>query len=422
MLLCRRPTTSLRLLLAVAATIALGLNGTHTWANDRDEEMLVLSLLEDEPSDDDPPFSETLTAPGDIVSPTDDEDPTKIELSDEEDILQEEVIPMCTTGRVYDGDLWYTHFDFVYLFNQPLRKRKQFEIALATDNTTVLATENLKLRWRPGMRGTIGRQLGVDNLNRDQSLEFTFWGLFDWVEQTSLSGLGGSATVRNEFLFPVGFLDANTVGAEYEATLNSYEINFRLRKRLKKDRLIMAHDGTWSRQAEPDFLTSYYGGLRYIRYDTAFVMRSVREDAATGYDAVQAVETRNDLFGIQVGLDLIHQDTRWYWGIRNKFGALINAAHQDRRDFVVFEAGGDGEFTQEGDDNQLAFMWELGAFANYQIHPNVAARISYDAMWLHGVALAPSGVDNFGIGLSEDINANENGIFHGLSLGIEMKW
>ena len=416
-----RISTMFRLLIAATVTTALALP-TAVLADENDEERYILAQLEDTPSDDGTPTPETLAAPAELPMPNGSDDSTAISLSeDEEELLElEQAIPMCSTGEVYDGGLWYVQTDFVYLFNQKLRQ----DFNIATDeadpeNRSDLRTDHLKLRWRPGTRLTIGRELGSDNLSRDQVIEFSYFGLFDWVQGTSLTGFNGGATVSNSFM---PFFDpANNVSAEYAADLNSFEVNFRLRPRLEQDRLLMSHDGTWSRQCTPGLRSSYLAGLRYIKLDEDFDIFTTRTDA-TSYNATQSVEVRNDLFGIQGGVELIHQDCRWHWGFRSKIGALINSADRSRRDFVRFQDDSTLEFKQRGEDDQLAIMYEMGMFAAYQLHPKVAARIAYDALWLHGVGRAADGMEEFGFGLSKDMDANENGFYHGLTLGLEMKW
>jgi hypothetical protein len=416
----RLQSTWLGPLLALASCAALLLLPAELRAQEGDEASYILAQLEDAAADDQPLAEQSLAAPNELPAP--DDEAAKIELSDEAELLeQEEVIPLCTTGEVFEGRLWYTKFDFIYLFKQPLKNN--FTIANDTadpEQTTDLLTDNLKLRWRPGMRVTIGRELGTDNLNRDQSIEFTYAGLFDWLESTTLNGVDGGDSVSNVFMsfFP----DANSVEAEYQTELNSFELNFRLRPRLEEDRLIMAHDGTWTRQCSPGMTHSIFGGLRYIKYDESFVIRTSNTEPGTAYNAIQIVETQNDMFGIQFGGDLNHNDCRWYWGLRGKVGMLINAADKYRRDAVTFDGGFVGEFEQRGDDNQLALALDMGMFAAYQFHPRVSARIAYDATWLHGVAIAPDDIQEFGFGLTDEIDANENGIFHGLSLGVEMRW
>ena len=72
-------------------------------------------------------------------------------------------------------------------------------------------------------------------------------------------------------------------------------------------------------------------------------------------------------------------------------------------------------------------MWFSGTVGSADRTSNgpyskVGFRVAYDAMWLHGIAVAPDAVQDFGFGLDRDIDANENGIFHGLFLGLDMRW
>ena len=416
-----RMATWLRLLLV---PLAVSVSPVLSWADEADAEAaIILAQLDDDDSAHAEPPAEALEPPGELPEPVVDDKLTDIELSTEEELLElEEAIPMCTTGEVYDGGLWYQEIDFVYLFKQPLRD--SFVIAdgvFDVDDAASMSTHNLKPRWRPGMRYTIGRHLGADNLKRDQSLEIGFFGLFDWQDTTTQTGFLGTPTVANPFM--IAFDAANSVTANRRARLNSIELNLRLRPRLPDDRLIMAPDGTWTRQCAPDFITSYFGGLRFIRFEESFSIHSVRTAASLSgpYEALQEVRTANDMVGFQFGTELIHQDCRWNWGLRGQLGIMINAAERKRHDTFDGDAGSI-DFRSSGTDDQLAISLEMGLFAMYQLHPRIAARIAYDAMWLHGVAIAPDGIEQLGSGLTKDINAGENGIFHGLSLGLELRW
>ena len=411
-------------LLAIAVVVAVCVLPVGLRAADYDadqEASVILAQLVDEPSADDTDTS-VLAAPAELPSPEEKIEAPDLELSKEEDLLeQEHVIPLCTTGETFDGELWYSEINFVYLYRQ--KNRTNFMLAVDTASTTFvddLTTDNFQLRWRPGMSVTLGRSLGSDNNDRDQSLEFTYGGLFNWFHETSITGPGGSATINNLFLS--GFLPANTVSGQNEAQLNSFEFNFRRHERLKKDRLIMAPDGTWTRQCTPGFVQSIFGGIRYIKYDETFHLFSSRTVPGSGYEVQQLYDAQNDMFGIQGGFDFIHQDCRWYWGLRMQGAALINLADRRRQDIAVFEGGGTSNFEQTGSDDQLAIALELGLFGVYQFHPKVGMRVAYDAFWLHGIAQAQDAVEDFGFGLENDIDAGENGIFHGLFIGLDMRW
>lgn len=419
-----------RVSLCLSIACMLCWHGEQCEAQDasRREEALILAQLEDLPA----PGDSTSVRREDGRRPTptvaenenqsaEDDDTPTIELSDEDDIFDDvEVVPLCTTEEAINRGIWYTNLEFVYLFQQPLKNN----FTLATDTSASfdneMTTNNFKLRWRPGTRITLGRDLGLSFLDQNQSIEVTYFGLFDWFHETSLSGPGGAATVTTEFLS--GFLPANTIRGQYQTQLNSIEINLRVHDRLEQDRLIMAPDGTWSRQCKPGFLQSFFAGVRVIKFDQEFVLSATRDVAGSGYQTTQKIATQNDMFGVHLGTEWIHQDCRWNWGMRFKLGAMINDADQQRRDFAVFEGGGTAEFEQIGSDDQLAIEFDAGIFAEYHLHPGVTLRASYDALWLHGVAEAPDGLEDFGFGLSSDIDANENGIFHGLSLGLEMRW
>ncbi len=78
------------------------------------------------------------------------------------------------------------------------------------------------------------------------------------------------------------------------------------------------------------------------------------------------VQTRNDMFGPQVGVDLVENYTNWSWGGRFKAGSLYNFA--DRRSKLDTLAAGDAFYNyQEIDKDNLTILLEGGLMATYQV-------------------------------------------------------
>lgn len=328
-----------------------------------------------------------------------------------------QVAPICTSGSFLNNGLWYVEEDFVWLGRGPLKD----QLSLSSDAFSGgrITIEDVHLRWRPGARFTLGRFLGRDFNHRDQSLEFTFFGQFKWLAQSTLlsSGAGGLSSP-----LLTSFLGADLHRATYDSQLDSYELNFKVSERLPADRLVMAPDGTWTRQCTPSWLISYYGGVRYVKLNEQFLFFAQRNVVGTEYIATERVQTTNHLVGFQIGSDWTDQECRWNWGVRYKGGVYINFAQQNRRDFAFDLLGGSTEFLQSGLEERLAFIGELGLFATYHLHPNIALRAAYDALYLQSVALAPEQLANFGTGLNPDISLGSYLFYHGISFGVEIVW
>jgi hypothetical protein len=76
--------------------------------------------------------------------------------------------------------------------------------------------------------------------------------------------------------------------------------------------------------------------------------------------------------------------------------------------------------TQTIEGENLAAMLEGGLTATYQIRANLLAHVSYDALYIQGIATAPENMS-----LAEafpDFEVTGDALYHGMSVGLEMLW
>jgi hypothetical protein len=285
----------------------------------------------------------------------------------------------------------------------------------------------------PGMRLTVGRFIGRDWENRDHSIETTFLGINEYQ-----TGQGIRSQTEGGLILLLDQKQGGVNGAdvwisEHNSRFYSIETDLRLRHRPDKDRLVMAPDGTWTRQYTSSYMPSGLLGLRYVNLneDYTFLSRSIAEGITRAeFGADYDIETQNDLIGLQVGGDFINQRERWYWGVRGKAGAYVNFAEQDT--VAQFndlrapgpDAPGDPSIdiaprVEHASRANAAFMGELSLMAAYNFTPNFTARASYDFMWLAGVALAP---DQFTFSETARLTLDGVIIYQALSVGLEIVW
>ena len=112
------------------------------------------------------------------------------------------------------------------------------------------------LGFAPGARFTLGLNLGTDPMNRLSSVNFTFMGLNNWSDQKSLTSLSPNALYTNfDPLFSTvpGFTQADFMQYTYTSHFNSYELNFRVARRLSRDRMVLTRTengfATWRRRS-----------------------------------------------------------------------------------------------------------------------------------------------------------------------------
>ncbi len=259
-------------------------------------------------------------------------------------MLGNDDLPVYSSGTWFWNGCWYTQQDVMMLLpSKPRRSVLAINEAIVpnADGDRVLSlpfftTADSGFRYEPGTRMTIGRIFGRDGGNRDQMIEFTFMGLFDFSTSrtvvpiadhllTTLLAPGGVSSSG----FP-GFSDAVRQSYAYASDLDSYEVNFRVRTRSGRDRMVMQPNGMWVRQGPPSRLYSFYAGFVYMSIDEQFRYESEGADPTINRGQL-TVRTHNNMPGFQLGGEMVEQYTEWKWGIRGRMGGLVNFAERRSR-------------------------------------------------------------------------------------------
>ncbi len=397
------------------------------------------------------------------------------------DIPIGDVIPQAaetySSGNWFRGGNWYSRQQVVMLLRADLPHQhiaidNSIPTVLGAPNTDPnagpsLSTKDTDFTFEAGTRLTIGHRIGRDPANRDHSIEFTFFGLFDYTGRASLAsttpglGLGITsylASVESTFsslsgLGSLGFANVNPIpglvantraDVLHQADLNSFELNYVLGARPAKDRLVMQPDGRWVRHATPSKVRGLFAGLRYVRQNDLFQYRGIGEDfnnQAPDLDtgATYIVTTDNDLVGIQIGGEFVHKRTDWAFGLRGKVGGYINFADrmnhlsQTQASAVLVDgvAGRVVETTiseQNLSDETLTFLGEGNIYLAYSLRPNTTLQIGYDVLYMNGVATA---TNNLGIRGGTDVDRETefarfeltgDSLYHGMNAGFEFTW
>jgi len=375
-----------------------------------------------------------------------------------------------TSGRWFNRGCWYTKQDVIYLERSERGRHKRI---LATEYDPTIATTlnqygtttagyqpsqltsvitvaspltyslpfgstgnylpiNASLGFSPGARLTIGANLGTDAMNRDSAIEFTFQGLNHWSQQGSISAYQPNQnTLDTNFVaLPLspqipnsapGFTGSNFQSYVYNGSLNSYELNFRVTRRMGRDRTVLTREGIWARVATPQVLPGFYGGLRLITYNESFLWNSVGTDPST-IAGTYAIRTHNDLFGPQFGGTVAYQHEHWRFSGRLAGGALV--AFADQNSIVGgynLVNGTSINATSSNSNTTLALMLDFGLNCIYQFRPNMGLRVGYQIMALSNLALAERQITF--LSLNPGIINQDHGLyFQGISAGLEFAW
>lgn len=347
-----------------------------------------------------------------------------------------------STNDTFRRGYWYSQQDVVLLLRTELE-----ETLLSSDQTDPSAvsnrpfmdTKSVAPTFVPGTRLTLGRFLGQDVVNRDYAIEVTFLGLFDYENRASITsvapnsletGIGPSkyvqfvSTISDQNLGIVGgsavpgYTFADTHRVLYSSDMNNLEANLRIMGRPMRDRLALQPNGSWVQYGSSSRLTSMLIGLRGMSINELLQFSGIFEDDVRNRGFYQ-VKTSNDLFGVQIGGELVDSYTNWSWGFRTKAGGLFNFSSRDS--FLDTLSNNVPEVRdQQLDGENLAVVVEAGMVATYHLRPNLVARLAYDAMYITGIATAPQ---NLRLGAEfPRYEVTGDAIFHGMSVGFEMLW
>lgn len=167
---------------------------------------------------------------------------------------------------------------------------------------------------------------------------------------------------------------------------------------------------------------TWLAGFRWVEWNQTFKAYDLySSDGSTGRDVVRN-QTGNDLYGGQVGADVMLWN-RWKEVTINgigKAGVYYNDAYS--RTQTPTEKGSP-KYAAVAD--QTAFFGEVGANANVKLTCWLSWRLGYSVFWLSGVATPADQLSLAGQGGPKDsttINTNGSVLLHGVTTGLEARW
>jgi hypothetical protein len=261
--------------------------------------------------------------------------------------------------------------------------------------------------------------------NRDHSIEATYLGFNEWTAQDGLS-----TKLPRQLFTPLdfaigGFNAADFYTTSYDSQLHSLEINYRVRNRPGRDRMIMGPDGFWSRQIVPGRTQSLLFGLRGVSVDEQWRWLSGRDGVSSDvFSGDMHIKSDNNLLGVQIGGDCLDVHEGWYWGLRGNAGVYCNFAEGDYRLNIRDTQAGDRLVNTDAHSQSSAFMGELSFMLGWELTDRVTLRFSYDLALIGGLVIAPDQVsfDNFLADRNPALNEGGQIFYNGLSVGLEAYW
>ena len=290
----------------------------------------------------------------------------------------------------------------------------------------------------PGARLTIGEHLDRDHLDRDQSLEFTYYGGLSFFVRDSYNAIPNSFLVTPLAGTIVPGLPGFTYAQTYESTIssnfNSMELNYKLNRRLGRDQLIMSPNGGWSRHAERGWLPAVLIGTRVVNVNEAFTFASSRRNVSPSqFSGNYDIQTQNWLWGLNLGAELISRNEFYYWGLRGRVTPAVSFAANQQQAAGVNHLSlpqpkplpapttGVYGFRQSADQVGPGFIGDLTILGGWQVTPNFALQVGYDFLWVAGIATATRqfNLDNV---RPNSIDGGGQAFYNGLSMGLEGSW
>ena len=278
----------------------------------------------------------------------------------------------------------------------------------------------------PGARATIGKSLGRDYLDRDRFIEFVYYGGMAYEDADGWNGVGtNSLFTPLDFRAP-GFNAAGAYTTNVSSDFNSWEWNYKLRRRLGRDQLVMSPGGNWARHAERGWLPGLIVGVRTANVNEDFALTSTRPGVSTDqFGGRYLINTSNWLLGMNLGGELLSQNEFYYWGLRGRAAPALSFANASQSAVGVntTSTGPQGvtNFAAEAGRTGAGFLGDLTLFAGWQITPNFSLQAGYDFLWVAGMATATR---QFNLD-QRDTNAIDVGgqtFYNGVSFGFYGSW
>lgn len=337
-----------------------------------------------------------------------------------------------SSGRWFQNGGWYFGGESLWL-ERGRNNRVDIvqDIAPNPSNPTQLSLISYTTMAQPfnvaaGARATIGKSLGRDYLERDRFVEFVYYGGMSYEDNDGWNARANGTLVTPLNYNAPGFNNASTYFTSFNSDFNSWEWNYKLRRRLGRDQLVMSPGGNWTRHAERGWLPALIVGTRLASVNEDFRLTSSRTDVPSSqFGGDYVINASNWLLGLNLGGELISQNEFYYWGIRGRAAPALSFGSTNQTAFGINTslppASQVISFSDQATRTGAGFIGDLTILAGWQIKPNFALQIGYDFLWVAGMATANRqfNLDN------RDNNAIDVGgqtFYNGVSFGFNGSW
>jgi hypothetical protein len=333
-----------------------------------------------------------------------------------------------SSGRWFWNGGWYVGGESLWMDRS--RNKRDIIAADIVTGTVTYTTFAQPFNVAPGARATIGKSLGRDYLDRDRYIEFIYYGGMSYEDVDGWNGVGGNTLWTPLYYGAPGFNAAGRYTTNFNSDFNSWEWNYKLRRRLGRDQLVMSPNGNWTRHAERGWLPALITGIRLANVNEDWQLISDRPGVSTDdFYGQYTINTGNWLLGLNIGGELISQNEFYYWGLRGRAAPALSFASTSQEAYGINRTPQpQGQttntpytFSDANTRTGAGFIGDLTLLAGWQINPNFSLQVGYDFLWVAGMATATRqyNLDN------RDNNAIDVGgqtFYNGVSFGFNGSW
>jgi len=434
-----------------------GLHST-TWATEIGEEIIPIQFFELEDEQAATEMLEIFELPGESVGDeripvlplTDDaarennqhiSEPPLLEVSSRaadglriQDFGFDEMPTEKSSGNWFSSGCWYGSAESVWYdrsrnYRTTLGREPSTSTGPVLDYTTLAQPFDMAA----GARVTLGRSIGRDYLDRDRYLEFVYYGGMNWNGVDGWNSLTAVPTLITPLAIAApGFNFANTFNTSISSNFNSMEWNYKLKRRLGRDQMVMSPNGNWSRHAERGFLAGLIVGTRVTSVNEDFSFISRRNGVSPSvFGGNYDISTQNWLLGLTLGSELVSQNEFYYWGLRGRASPSLSFAANQQSIVGVNTTGfpppavpaAPTTDNRTSAANQVGpgFVGDLSLFGGWNITPNFSLKAGYDFLWVAGIATATRqfNLDNR---RQNPIDGGGQVFYNGVTFGCEGSW
>jgi hypothetical protein len=269
------------------------------------------------------------------------------------------------------------------------RVSENFQVLIASTANPIrqLNAEDYDFDWEPGLEVSFSC-LGWD----DTEWEFRFLGLREFSAEQSVD-LQGSE-VRIESAPPVFAPNVQSIASRYTSDLYGFELN-------------------WPHVTYLPF--NYIAGFRYVALDDD--LSAVMDAAPTTY--ALRTSTRNDLYGLQVGVESVDDmpllGCHWL-----SWFAKVGIFGNDTRQRTLLNTGAVGQIVSESPDTS-AVVWEVGLGLDLPVSERISLEGGYGLLILDRITVASDQLRTIDFLRGVGSDSRGTAMFHGASLAVVLQ-